>query len=254
MLKMTLNAFWWVAENIWKMTPPDPPPSPPKYGKFHMFFADTFWKLPLASPDNLSCFRASCVNGLSKSSSAACFNKIVGRCCCPKLVNTIDGDNIAKITVFIFCFFKLVLSKRQQHFCPSDRIYMITTFHKDISPESRCSKRSEWSHFIIFPNKSNCWWYQFSVVYWTRAAFLLWPQTHKCAVLCCGAFVKAAAGAGAHCLHRIIITMGCYCCYDEDVWNNMHTGRGLMQTASRVGNYLLFSNPAAVCVGPAPVW
>ena len=48
MLKMALNAFWWVAENIWKMTPPEPP-SPPSYGKFHMFFADTFWKLPLVT-------------------------------------------------------------------------------------------------------------------------------------------------------------------------------------------------------------
>ena len=30
---MALTAFWLVAENIWKMIPPEP---------FHMFFADTF--------------------------------------------------------------------------------------------------------------------------------------------------------------------------------------------------------------------
>ena len=38
---MPLNAFLGVAENIWKMTMPDPSP-PPTYGKFHMFFADNF--------------------------------------------------------------------------------------------------------------------------------------------------------------------------------------------------------------------
>ena len=34
---LALNAFWWVAENIWKMTPPDPP-SPPYIWKFPLCF------------------------------------------------------------------------------------------------------------------------------------------------------------------------------------------------------------------------
>ena len=45
MLKMTLNAFWWVAENM--ENEPARPPLPPTYGKFHMLIADAIWKLSL---------------------------------------------------------------------------------------------------------------------------------------------------------------------------------------------------------------
>ena len=46
---MALNGlnFGDFSENMWKMVPPDHPPPPPTYGKFHMFFAFTIWKLPL---------------------------------------------------------------------------------------------------------------------------------------------------------------------------------------------------------------